>query len=569
MLHRLTRFRTLEEHAQEAAASGWGGGDLALARDALRELVSIGLLVPHTEIVRRITRFGQTTEKPAPISAICWPTKDRPALLLRGMKSFIANAHVHGRAPGYIALNDSTDVSAEIHMVVALSKLSLEEGIAIRYAGQVEKKVFAEEIARRLEPLGLPPELIRFALFDTLNCGLTYGANRNASLLATTGCMALSTDDDIVCAPAPSPELEGGLELAEIPGPGGLHFYSSREELLHEVKTRDTDILAVHEVLLGRKVSGIAREYADANALKLDMGAGQFLDTLMTFGAQVLATAGGSYGDSGMGTPRSFLMLEMSNRERLVSTEKAYREAFYSRELLQVFTRTTITPGPYFPGMNVGLDNRDLLPPFIPVLRGEDFIFAYALKACFKDCAIGYPPWALAHFPSGARNFTQDSAVKALLYFSEIVFIALHSFGPSPGMDSPRDRMGALGTHLQSIASMDNADYESFMKSRWIAQASYRIGLMENSLMEYNHQPSFWARDLERAIKSMEEFALKGEASVPSDLLQGRTPVEARDLGKKILGMYGELLYWWPSIVDAARALKEDEIELTREIPVS
>ncbi len=562
LLPRIATFRTFEEHAREAAKSGWGGGDASLARDALRELAAMGLVVTGDEIVRQIAR--QRGDEPEPISVLVWPTKDREELLLRSVKSFIGNARAYGRSPLYCVLNDSASVSREPALLGALARISHETGSPFRYAGMNEKAAFIGKLSERLAPEGCPPDVIRFALSDFLRCGPTYGANRNASFLSTAGRMVFSVDDDIVCAPAPAPVMERGMALVEIPDPAEHYFYNSRDELLKAVALRDTDILAVHEELLGRTVASIMNDENTTGDIRLDMGGGPFLESLLTGPVRVAATMGGSYGDSGTGTPRALLIMTGASRERLTASENAYRESFRSRELVQVFTRTSISPAPYFQTMNVGLDNRVILPPAIPVLRGEDYIFANTIRICMRNHVLGFPPWALAHFPGETRAFTENAAILPALFFSEQAFIAIHSFTPSPGMDAPRDRMQALGTHLRSIASMDGADYESFIKSRWIAQAGYRIGLMENSLMEYGHQPSFWARDLERAIKSMEEFALKGEASVPSDLLQGRTPSEARALGKKILGMYGELLYWWPLIYDTARAMKQEGVEITR-----
>src|SRR5438445_10236221 len=61
--------------------------------------------------------------------AIC--TKDRPALLVRGLRSYIANARRHGRSLEYSVYDDSETEAGRAATLAALSGLAKSEGVEI------------------------------------------------------------------------------------------------------------------------------------------------------------------------------------------------------------------------------------------------------------------------------------------------------------------------------------------------------------------------------------------------------------------------------------------------------
>ena len=85
-------------------------------------------------------------------------------------------------------------------------------------------------------------------------------------------------------------------------------------------------------------------------------------------------------------------------------SEERYRSALRSRQVLRAVTRTTLTQSTLFMKMRpCGLDNRLALPPFLPVLRNEDGLFAQSLT-CLPAARPDRPPAPGDAAPAGGAT---------------------------------------------------------------------------------------------------------------------------------------------------------------------
>jgi hypothetical protein len=65
-----------------------------------------------------------------------------------------------------------------------------------------------------------------------------------------------------------------------------------------------------------------------------------------------------------------------------------------------------------------GLDHRSLLPPYVPALRGEDFLFGVMLEKIAPESVVMGLPWGVPHLPVDKRNevtFEGTTAARASL----------------------------------------------------------------------------------------------------------------------------------------------------------
>ena len=92
------------------------------------------------------------------------------------------------------------------------------------------------------------------------------------------------------------------------------------------------------------------------------------------------------------GGPMGYLLFEGRSHERFVESESFYRTACTSREIFRVVNRPTISDGTCTVAMSIGLDNRELLPPYTPMGRGLDILFGINLWKCFEDGYLGHVP---------------------------------------------------------------------------------------------------------------------------------------------------------------------------------
>ena len=250
---------------------------------------------------------------------------------------------------------------------------------------------------RELARLGLPELIARFGLLNPEGFPITTGGSRNALLLHTAGELLLQVDDDTICRMTRPPEFRPGLAFSSRHDPTEFWFPGSEGSA-----PADADLLALHETLLGR----CAADWAAAPDTDLTQARPECLRKLDR--GRVLVTAAGVAGHSGMGSSLYFLSLDGSSCARLLSSVDAYRRALTHHQVVRTATRTTVCDGAYCMALNLGLDNRRMLPPFLPVQCNQDGVFAAVLRACRDDGLFGFLPGAVLHSPPDSRPLPDD-----------------------------------------------------------------------------------------------------------------------------------------------------------------
>jgi hypothetical protein len=293
------------------------------------------------------------------------------------------------------------------------------------------------------------------------------------------------------------------------------------------------DLLAVHEGLLGTTVPG-------------------------PNGGPVLATAAGVAGDSGMGTAVYFLLLDGASRDRLVRSPEVYRAALTGRRLLRAVSQATVCRPGYCMALNLGLDNRRLLPPFLPVMRNQDGVFAALLRACFPDSLFGFLLWTVVHEPPTPRPSLADGMRESVtgLRTGQALQVLIGALAPGLAGPDAGQRLRALGARLEDLGSAAPADFEAGMNALLRAQMSGLAARLEGLLGEYGGQPPFWAEDVGRLLAALREALPQPDWAAPTDLRAAFSAGRARELFRCLVRQFGELLRVWPDLVEAARDLR-------------
>ncbi len=268
----------------------------------------------------------------------------------------------------------------------------------MRWLGRDERWSYAERLSARS---GVPLRLLQFALWPEVPFyPRNIGANRNALLLDTAGELSVQVDDDTQALFAPPPEHEDGLAITATdpvehwyPGPG--------DEVFPAGAALPEDVFAIHEHLLGRTLAdAIARERSSADVRP----SAALLERARRPGARVRVTSSGVAGDSGFGSALSVLLARGASRARLIATERGYRHALQSRTLLRAAPRSSITSDAACMATVLGLDGGDVLPPFAPVERDEDGLFAVTLQRAAPGSFTAHLPRLSPHVPPEARR---------------------------------------------------------------------------------------------------------------------------------------------------------------------
>jgi hypothetical protein len=446
-------------------------------------------------------------------------------------------------------MEDSADPEARQDARAAVADLQAQhEEAELLFADRPRRAAYAETLADRA---GVPLEVARFALLGPDDGADTYGAPRNALLLQTVGELSVQVDDDTVADVGRLPAAEAGLALTSERIPREWWFFENRQELRAAVQPANAGVSAVHETLLGKTVGqcladveGEAVRIGDIDAALLDR-VGQ--------GARVAVSFAGAMGDSGRLSKRLRLLADASTFERLVDRYEAHRD---TTEVLRAPTRPTITDGAGCVSMNIGVDHRGLLPPFMPVGQGEDHIFGLALKLCADRRCRGYLPQALLHDPRGKRE--REEGAPDFGGFGAYGLVQ-HLMAPAHAWlrgDDGAAALYALGRHLQDLGARSPAAFADYAERRARTALGQDLRSAERLLRRRPQAPAAWSEDVRGYLRSARAAAKKGGLSVPTDL-SGPAEERRRRLQERVAD-YGTLLEHWPALRAAAADLKEE-----------
>lgn len=565
LLKKCRTFRTLEAHAEivatvlELSPNKIEGVYLKSAEMQFSELIERGLLISERELYERCRQAEQSQSIPPPISKIGVVTRDRPDSLRRCLESYVENAQTYGREIDFVVADDSEVADTRSHTREMLREMAQRYGVSISYAGQEEKRRYA---ANLIAGGDLPPEVVEFGLFDAEAYGYTPGANRNSLLLEMAGDVFFSTDDDTLCRFAVSRGVEDEDDFETVhtdsTDPTSVWLFPDRETAIRESSFVNEDFLSHHEQLLGKQVASCVVAHG-VDVLNLEGLNPSDLATIQAGTARVLVTLNGVLGDSGLRTPIAFRLLNRESRQRLMQTESHYQACRFSREALRVVENASVSRRTWFLSAALAFDNRRLLPPFLPVARGEDGVFADTLRVCFEDGFLADLPRAVLHLPPEARFHLPEEVweLASRLPMGTLMSACVGSFQAWRGLTDGEEKLRALGQHLVDIGSMGLVDFEEFAKMHlWQIHSSY-VSKAEEELQDYEGLPDLWLEDIQKYLDSIREAIRKPDYIVPSDGRPGLSSKETKLASLQLLKRFGELLIAWPDVMAKARQLRE------------
>ena len=386
------RFRTIDGHVDHLRSLGWEEAESGRLRNDIATLLETGYLRSRGDFIELLGAAG--VEEPRRITTLAWTTCNRIESLSRSVTSFLKGASRYGWNLRAAVIDNSLDSRASSDSRSLISNTAAAEGKGILYAGLDDKASFIINMGESLRSEDIPPEVLRFALQGESAIAERYGANRNATLLAFPDELVLCIDDDTICRFFEPPEPAEELEICDGVDPTEVTFFRDRGELRGRLILRD--VVSAHEALLGKTVQSCL---AHAGALRLDRLGPRMVHLLEQGRGRVFATVTGIAGDSAAEKSTYVLALEGNSREHLLGDPRGYVQATLGRDIVKIAGQPTIARGEFIVSLCLGLDNTQLLPPYFPVGRNEDGLFARALIACQPNAFLGHVPLGIQHEP--------------------------------------------------------------------------------------------------------------------------------------------------------------------------
>lgn len=547
LLTQCREFRPLDEHLDAYCCSN--GLDPTMRpsiKAALNHLVDLGCLNPGNVITKGWINSDRAAG-PSRIKCIGFPTCDRVDLLKRSITSYIENTLHFGRDCEFVVVDDSKAYQTRDAYRRILKDLSISYGVTIAYAGLEEKLVFIQRLA---EIGNCPADVIKYACLGDSRYGvMTVGANRNTLLLHTVGDLVLSADDDTVCRVVALADSGTGVSLQTGGNPIQIRAYPNRDSALQATYAVNRNILEIHENWLAQDLRFCLSDTVFNQHLALERASPRLLRQIGQTSGRIALTLNGMVGDCGWDNPYYYLFQRPAIDRFGETVEELSSTHSLSREVTQVAQQVTITEQvTSILTMTAGLDNTDLLPPFSPVGRGEEIVFATALSL-LDATYIVHLPWLLLHAPSGPRAFSPPQ----LFGISHNTLAPLCIRRSEQGLEQPStERLRDAGRSLIQVGQLSGNNFDEFVRfAMWNSMGPQIARLEEYLYTTKTTLPNFRSRQIHEYIASSRERALG-----PVDKLYlvegGRKPIQ------QLLVRMGQVLSWWPEIIMMARHLRQE-----------
>ena len=123
-----------------------------------------------------------------------------------------------------------------------------------------------------------------------------------------------------------------------------------------------------------------------------------------------------------------------------------------------------------------------------------------------------------------------------------------------------------MGEFLIQVSNMSLNEYEDFVWQRVLKTNSEFILKMETLLNSYNESPEFWSKDVRAYLSILRQALTTREYIAPQEILAKMDYEQAQQKTRKLLREFGELLYWWPKIIESSLNLKDQNLGMA--VPV-
>lgn len=443
----------------------------------------------------------------APLSLLfAWPTSGQRNSLGESTGSLFGNLARHGdSSPCLIAYDGST--RPDIAPVRSHRQLLI--------SSRREREAFLETLNPEIDD-----DAARWALLGE-RPGRGAGTNRNAILLSGAGDIVVSTDDDILCAPAVLP----GFRESAVPertvsreqNPAPCRYFPDRTACVESVVPTEIDLAARYRSFFGPE--------PDA--------------------AGIILASPGSYGDSGFGSARGSLSLDNEQRTQLHGD--GYERMRLSREITRIPVTDTVARGTGLMTMQAAFDVRIPLPPFFPVGRAEDSLFGLMLRIIYPESRTLFPAFGFLHDPPAPRPFDRRSLTGFSPCLAELVMALAVVCVPASGVTEPGQRFIAVAENLREIASLRMSDFVAVLHESWSGSAISFAENLESLMVKYERRPPAWAEDVDELLGNVYESARE-----PSRMFGkpgcGFSPEEVRSS----VGLYARTLGIWPDLFTLA-----------------
>ncbi len=545
-------FRTLDDHAARLARLNPAlEGQAEAVRSVLASVKDDGLMISADAYAVTLQPASDphfNVDKPV-AAVITW---ERPKALARCLDSVREHCDL-GNLARFIIVDDSR--SDEVRRQNRMAAERFAEGAAtpVLYFGAEEQKAFLEAIIRQVPAIEAQ---VRFLIDrDHWAQHWTSGLARTLALLLSVGQRLLVLDDDILCE-VHEPDRQPGVRFAD--EAREATFYGADDTPAEAPVDKGRDPFVRHLRTLGSTLDNAlgALGASRLGATAFDGAALEFLERLRP-DSRVLITECGSLGDAGTTNLNWLASLEGASLERLLAdddtVEKALRDrnCWHGRRQAHVLPRANMS-------QLTGLDHRGLLPPYIPIMRGEDRLFGDMVAFLHPGSVVVDQAWALPHRPIPARSWSEsERRFDTSQPFPRFAMEWVERHADASWAEEPLKRLGHLARLYEDLADRSPEQVRREHAEASLAARARDYRELHLALDAAPDAPQAWRAFIEDGIGRLNRELIEDPAE---DELRGYPEnLEGEALvawWREFWGDFAKALRAWPAIRQAARQVQ-------------
>ncbi|MGV6826864.1 MAG: hypothetical protein ACWA5Q_07800 [bacterium] len=551
-------FRSFAEHTQEITRRmpSLAAHQAELPR-ILQQVAGTGLMIEEATYLESLRAVSESSHDDAstPIRKVFVRTCDRPEAVERLFDSII-NSKLLGDSGATVTLiDDSRSTESQQQNRRLVDQHNAQSGPVFRYFGHEARETLITDLSARL------PELensVRFLLQgDQTVTAETPGIPLNLALLLSAGEKMALLDDDAVCESFASLNENQDFKISSRGRDGQLVQQDSEWQNPADMSVRQ--LFQDYGRKLGAPIASVLEEYHTSSDTLNEITLADLEHVQPS--SRVLITGCGTVGDPGTGSNAWVFSEGAETLSKLGDTESEYNNNISNRNAWVGVSGLTLQPDYSLMTTTLtGIDNRELVPPTIPVFRNEDMMMGTLTQALFPTSLKLEYPVALSHLPIPRRHWEKKSTDTGFA-------LTLGAFLPdylqrrinTCGSRLAHDRLAYFGSLLTDLGHADPAyvrrELRDYLTRNHNDAAKAHMELLQTS----SQLPPWVKKDLQGAAQR--ELQALSSSQIPaiselSSLGQLETQI---DYFQQFARKMGEALIAWPAIRDAAIERKGKE----------
>ncbi len=559
-----TEFATVDEHILRLMTLNKNDKKMEPQwRSVLAQGIQEGLLLSMSDIRNRIVRSISDARRQKVITQIGIPTRNRPKRLETLLRGLQANVWQFGREIEVLVVDDSESLEMQKANLTLIAGFNHDPRLTIHYANQKSRLHYAKKLASES---GLPEDVVEFALSNPDGYQFSGGSSRNTILLGISGSCFLYLDDDVQVRLAQIPDSREDVVLQS--SPFSSWFFSS-PEALSACQFIEEDLLGLHERALNIDEDIVLRSDDSHWLIDLSTVSTRRLRQIARSGFNVVTSSMGIVGDSGFDDPMAYFLLGPETFSRLTENEVVYESALTNRLVLYGTRQSSLSDRFECHSYCMGVDNVALLPPFMPVMRGEELVFGSLVSSCIPGALFTVIPRAIFHQPAETRQFARNAAVTRAGRFMTGETLAFLIGGEKARGSSRAELIRSMGSRLQELSRQSADDLNDQIRTTVEPMLVSWIERLESISGEVKSPQTFWAKDIMKIRDAILSSLNDRDHSIPSDLEQAFGLNEGQRRFSDLLRQFASTLQAWPTLVEGAQALRAKGINIYREGPIN